>query len=162
MGGLIVRRAIAGVQNKVSGFPSKIYIEDVVTLATPHGGAPDAIWCNANTQCAQIRPGSDFLEDLAKSAKNPQSSIGSDWSVIASESDPWVSTSSATKMDAGHQYVYLRNNGLDHSEVRTHSSTAKTFDIRWEHVEGNRSGTDYNGAATLYVTAAALYRWRSW
>lgn len=38
MGGLVVRRALHGVQNGHSGFPTNIRVSDVVTSGTPHAG----------------------------------------------------------------------------------------------------------------------------
>ncbi|WP_329106203.1 hypothetical protein OG792_00315 [Micromonospora sp. NBC_01699] len=39
MGGLIIRAALTGTANREAGFPPYLYVEDVVTLSTPHKGA---------------------------------------------------------------------------------------------------------------------------
>jgi triacylglycerol esterase/lipase EstA (alpha/beta hydrolase family) len=108
MGGLIVRRAISGSQRREAGFAYPIYVEDVVTLGTPHGGANLAGACGTflqQLQCKQMAAGSDFLTALAS---NAQSAFGTDWTVIGSEGDATVTATSATAMSAGHKRIYLR------------------------------------------------------
>ncbi|WP_345943030.1 hypothetical protein [Streptomyces sp. SID2119] len=38
MGGLVVRAALHYTHKRAPGFPKKLYIEDIVTLGTPHAG----------------------------------------------------------------------------------------------------------------------------
>jgi triacylglycerol esterase/lipase EstA (alpha/beta hydrolase family) len=66
MGGLIARVALTGVSRGWKGFPPFLYVEDAVTLGTPHGGVA-ASWVRScdETQCVQMRPGSKFLRVLA-------------------------------------------------------------------------------------------------
>lgn len=80
MGGLIARVALTGVSRGWDGFPPFVYVEDAVTLGTPHGGV-SASWVRScdETQCVQMRPGSKFLRVLASVGQNPQSNQGTDW-----------------------------------------------------------------------------------
>ena len=161
MGGLIARRAVSGTQRRDSGFPPYVYVEDAVTLATPHLGTRVALACRTR-QCLQMQPGSDFMDRLKAQAQNPQSRFGTDWSNLGSEKDRTVSEGSAIGMSAGHKYTYLASANLSHSGIRTHNSTARTFDVKWRHATGPRSGVDRNARASLYIMANALYRWRVW
>ena len=126
MGGLIARAAIAGDQYNWSNWPPYIYVEDVATLGTPHTGTWQASvcgWFPDTLQCDQMASGSSFLNTLPQ---NPQSSSWTDWTLVASESDERVSTSSALGMRAGHyvafnyidnithmQLIYIRPSGTD-------------------------------------------------
>jgi pimeloyl-ACP methyl ester carboxylesterase len=161
MGGLIARRAVAGTQRQDSGFPAYLYVEDAVTLATPHLGTPLAVACRT-LQCRQMESGSDFLDRIKVQAENPQSRFGTDWSTLGSEADVVVSESSAIGMSSGHKYTYLSNAGIDHTEMRTNDATPHTFDVKWWHASGPRSGTDLNAGPPLSVMANALHRWQAW
>jgi triacylglycerol esterase/lipase EstA (alpha/beta hydrolase family) len=165
MGGLIARKAISGTQRGEDGFPEFLYVEDVVTIATPHTGSNAAGLCAIATQdlqCRQMATGSGWLKDLAEVAQNPQSKFGTDWSTIGSASDQYVSVASARGMSAGHAYTYRSSAKLDHTQIREHKSTAKTFDVDWSHAEGSRSGYNDSAEASLYITGNALHRWRTW
>jgi len=116
MGGLIVRRAISGSQHHEAGFAYPLYIEDVVTLSTPHLGAALGSLCGfavQKLQCKQISRGSDFLNALESNAQNPQSAFGTDWTLLGSEGDEFVTPGSATGMTAGHKHIYLAANPID-------------------------------------------------
>ena len=161
MGGLIIRRAVSGTERQDSGFPPYLYVEDAVTLATPHLGTLVALLCNS-LQCLQMQSGSDFMDRIARQAVNPQSASGTDWSTLGSESDLTVSEGSAIGMSSGHKYTYLTSANLSHDAIRRHDATTATFDVRWLHATGPRSGVDNNARASLYIMANALYYWRTW
>jgi pimeloyl-ACP methyl ester carboxylesterase len=166
MGGIIVRRALTGVEQKEKGYPEKLFVEDVVTLSSPHKGAGAVGSLCAKlyewVQCKNLDDDGSFMKYLNSKGKNPQSTIGTDWSTIGSQADYMVFAGNASGMSAGHEYTYRRDVGLDHTEVRLHSSQRTAFGIDWYHATGERSGHDPDGMATLYVTAEALYRWRTW
>ncbi len=165
MGGLIVRRALTGVLRHEPGFPGWLYIEDVVTLSTPHSGAVVGQVCDNLFdlgQCAQMRPRSAFMTYLELYGQNPQSAVGTDWSLIGSYADFVVPGGVATGMNAGHKYIYTLNSGLNHTTIRTEISRGKPYGVDWQHATGTRSGYDPSAPGPLYITAQALYRWRDW
>jgi triacylglycerol esterase/lipase EstA (alpha/beta hydrolase family) len=102
MGGLVVRRAIDGVEHHHSGFSDNIRVTDVVTSGTPHLGAAITSFCSnplvTFNECVQATPGSAFLGALAN---NPQTPGGTDWTLTGSECDLVVSAASATGMGSG-------------------------------------------------------------
>ena len=108
MGGLVVRRAIDGVEHHHSGFSANIRVSDVVTSGTPHRGTGITSFCTnvavAFTECSQAAPGSAFLGALAN---NPQTTGGTDWTLTGSECDLVVSAASATGMATGDGPVFL-------------------------------------------------------
>jgi len=101
MGGMVVRRALHGVQDHHAGFPARLLVSDVVTSGSPHAGASVTALCGllpgalVPTQCSQLVPGSPFLQALAN---NPQATGGTDWTVIGSDCDSIVSGASAVSM----------------------------------------------------------------
>lgn len=102
MGGLVVRRALDGVENRHQGFSTGIRVTDVITSGTPHGGASITGFCSniavTYTQCLQAKPGSGFLSTLAH---NPQTTGGTDWTLVGATCDPIVSGTSALAMTNG-------------------------------------------------------------
>jgi triacylglycerol esterase/lipase EstA (alpha/beta hydrolase family) len=120
MGGLVIRSALTEVAKKTAGYPAYLYVEDVVTLSTPHGGATNASWCNITLwlQCQEMWARSTFLKGLAD---RPVSAMGTDWTAIASYDDPQVSYVSGVAMGAQHKIQY--DAGLDHTEIRTVSAS---------------------------------------
>lgn len=131
MGGLITRYAVSGVQRKLSGFPSRILVEDIVTLGTPHAGSGWAYGCGAR-QCLEMRPGSSFLSALATNAPNPQGEGGTDWTAMGSDSDGIVSASSAVNMSAAHKVIYLSSSGIGHGDFYNSTSDARTADVHYQ------------------------------
>ncbi|MEU4781375.1 hypothetical protein [Micromonospora sp. NPDC023633] len=116
MGGLVIRSALTEVAKGTAGYPPYVYIEDVVTLGTPHGGATHAGWCSFSLwlQCKEMQAGSSFMSGLAA---RPESAVGTDWTVISSFDDGDVSAASGVAMSAQHKIQY--DDGLDHTELRT-------------------------------------------
>ena len=89
MGGLITRVAITGSRYNWAGFPPYLFVEDVVTLSTPHGGHDNP--CEGSDQCAQMWRASTFMTDYIEPYGNPQSAgIGTDWTAIGSMYDSAV------------------------------------------------------------------------
>jgi hypothetical protein len=97
MGGLIARGAVWGSQKGESGFSAPIDVEDVVTLGSPHNGA--AWYSNLCLwgQCTSLKPGSSDLNWLNQNG-NPQGRYGTEFTVIASNGDWVVPTSSGLHM----------------------------------------------------------------
>lgn len=116
MGGLVIRSALTEVAKGTAGYPPYLYVEDVVTLGTPHNGATFAAWCHLTLwlQCKEMAAGSSFLNGLAA---RPESAMGTDWTVISSFDDGDVDESSGVAMNAQHKIQY--DDGLDHTELRT-------------------------------------------
>ena len=136
MGGLIIRAALTGTQRRLSDFPPFVFVEDVVTLATPHGGTAEAGYaiCGAFTgaQCAQMQTGSAFLQSLDN---NPQSDVGTDWTLVGADDDDIVPRWKALRMDnAGHLVAYPKpqpdGNGVEHTNIQTLTSGHFIFKYR--------------------------------
>lgn len=156
MGGLIVRAAISGVQRHQAGFPDHLYIEDAVTLATPHGGALLAYPCDSVLhllQCQQLKVHSAFMNDLRANAQNPQGANGgTDWSELGSPDDELVPLG-YDAMTAGHRYRY---DNVLHNAIK--DRTTGTYAVDWWHTYPTvRSGHTAAERAPLYTAAQALY-----
>jgi hypothetical protein len=122
MGGLIVRRAIDGVQRGERGFPLRLLIEDVITMGTPHNGTWSAwVFCvgSISRQCDEMQSTSDFMNYLRSAARNPQGQGGTQWSLVGSDFDPVVPGDSAAgigSMDVRHRVRWQRHEGIHHGE----------------------------------------------
>jgi hypothetical protein len=149
MGGLITRYAIAQVQRAHPDFPPYLYVEDSVTLGTPHAGTGWANWC-WTTQCEQMRPGSSFVNWLSSNAPNPQTSGGTDWTNIGSYSDEIVSASSSVSMGAAHKVLYLSNEGVAHGDYYVDTTDSRTADVNY---------TDNGGPWYAWYSAPYAVRW---
>lgn len=116
MGGLVIRSALTEVAKGTAGYPPYVYVEDVVTLGTPHSGATNAGWCSFTLwfQCKEMQAGSTFMNGLAA---RPVSAMGTDWTVISSYDDGEVSAASGVAMNAQHKIQY--DDDLDHTDLRT-------------------------------------------
>ncbi|MBB5870112.1 pimeloyl-ACP methyl ester carboxylesterase [Allocatelliglobosispora scoriae] len=118
MGGLIVRAALTGTANREPGFPPYLYIEDAVTIATPHAGTKWALGC-ATTQCKDMRPRSTLLKWLQYV---PQSRMGTDWTLVGSADDKIVPMSSSIYgMKLAPHLVWFPKAGgkLGHDKIQT-------------------------------------------
>lgn len=117
MGGLVVRAALRYTALGAAGFPQgPLYIEDVVTLGTPHGGT--TFFCpNTLQQCADMEPGSPFLNNLRSVMPNSGMRGGTDWTTVSSYNDGIVSEHSGIAGIAEHEVQY--NDGISHNELRT-------------------------------------------
>ncbi|MBB5873600.1 triacylglycerol esterase/lipase EstA (alpha/beta hydrolase family) [Allocatelliglobosispora scoriae] len=148
MGGLIIRSALTEVAKKTAGWPAYLYVEDVVTLGTPHDGAIVAgglcIFVN-NTQCSEMSAGSTFLQGLTA---RPESAMQTDWTNIGSYADEIVTAASATYMNGQHKIQYQLAAGLQHAELITASTG--TYSSRFSH----------NGAAwSAYAARVNPVQW---
>jgi pimeloyl-ACP methyl ester carboxylesterase len=122
MGGLVVRYALARVAARDADFPPSLLVSNVITLGTPHNGANIAVFCSiGNVECAQMTPGSSFLRSLSA---NPQGTGGTDWTLLGSDADAVVSTSSATSMSANHKVRYTSGDRVAHSDYYNATRTA--------------------------------------
>jgi hypothetical protein len=156
MGGLIARAAVYGTQAHWEGYPPFLYVEDVVTLSTPHLGINftlNVAFCGTVVQCVQMREGSDFLGRLGQ---NPQSQQGTDWTLIASDDDGVVRTWTALGMSAGHLVNYPCCQGLSHSTIHKARTGAWRQDY-WNYYDGWHYIT--NGASPVVTAVNALYRY---
>jgi hypothetical protein len=132
MGGLISRVVVDYTQRRLTAdglsFPPFVLVEDVATLSTPHNGSLSAAACDPGgdpdlrLQCDQMLPGSPFLASLSN---NPQSAMGTDWTLISSNNDRVVDLPSALAlfpgpgyMSPGHLVAYL-GEGYGHSDMTT-------------------------------------------
>jgi triacylglycerol esterase/lipase EstA (alpha/beta hydrolase family) len=168
MGGLIARVALTGVSRGWDGFPPFVYVEDAVTLGTPHGGV-SASWVRScdETQCVQMRPGSKFLRVLASVGQNPQSNQGTDWTLIGSEDDATVAWQSAVasraapSMRPGHPVLYRRGEGIGHGDLA--STVSGDHMDRLSYSRGNgpvqRTG---KGRSPVYAAGGAIKWWSRW
>jgi hypothetical protein len=149
MGGLITRYAVAQVARRHVDFPPYLYVEDSVTLGTPHAGTGWASWC-WTTQCEQMRPGSSFVNWLAANAPNPQGSGGTDWTAVGSDDDEIVSEGSAVSMSAAHKVQYMGSADMLHSDYYKDTTDARTADVRY---------SDNGGAWFNWYDAPWSVRW---
>ena len=149
MGGLIARYALSQVARGHVDFPPYLYVEDAVTLGTPHSGTGWASFC-WTTQCEQMRPGSSFVNWLATNAPNPQGSGGTDWTAIGSYNDEIVSESSAVAMSASHKILYLPSADVVHSDYYIDTTDARTADVNYN---------DYGGTWYAWYDAPYAVRW---
>lgn len=131
MGGLIVRSMLRYNQENNASFPPYLYVEDVVTLGTPHSGSGYASWCPWAYECQQMATGSAYLNDISTYGKNPQGDGGTDWTNVGSYSDGYVSQTSATAMDANHKVRYLSSMGVGHSDFMHRTSDARDADVEY-------------------------------
>lgn len=133
MGGLVARAAIRGVQTHTSGFPPSIYVEDVITLSTPHTGTNWARFCT-NYQCRDMRPGSAFL---SWAGQGPQSTMGTDWTLIGADDDDTITSGSATGMTAnvGHRLIYCSGQGIEHNVIMKKTTGSSWCQRVWHHYQ---------------------------
>lgn len=149
MGGLITRYALAQTALHNADFPPYLYVEDSVTLGTPHAGTGWADWC-WTTQCEEMRPGSAHVNWLAANAPNPQGSGGTDWTAIGSYNDEVVSESSAIAMNAAHKVQYLPSADVAHSDYYVDTTDARTADVYYN---------DFGGPFYAWYDAPWAVRW---
>ncbi|MDP4511783.1 esterase/lipase family protein [Nonomuraea turcica] len=161
MGGLVARAAIEGVNRYGGGsdgkWPARLYIEDVVTLGTPHAGSNWATACApTHEQCSDMRPGSGFLEWLSY---NPRSQMGTEYTAIASDHDERVGRKSATNNWRADNWVTFSQSTtgsiMNHSALRTTKTGTWCGVYRWENMDASK--TSCNGVPPLQRAALALY-----
>jgi pimeloyl-ACP methyl ester carboxylesterase len=169
MGGLIARYAVSRVQAHDLVYPPFLYVEDAVTLGSPHGGAKWFTLFCSSWQCQEMRMGSQFLVDMQNHAWNPQALDGTDWTTIGSDADGVVAADRATGWNSDrtqsqyfgscHKVWYLASVNVGHSDYRLDTSDALDADVY-------RTLTDTCGGIGLFdssryhpvrQTALALY-----
>jgi triacylglycerol esterase/lipase EstA (alpha/beta hydrolase family) len=143
MGGLITRVALLGSAQGWAGFPSKLDVDNVVTLSTPHRGVtkPSA---NDDRQWNQMDTHSGFMRRLhrADSGLGDSWASGTDWSLVGSEEDKTVSYDSGIDKGnfANQKFGYQRDSGdagnVSHTGVRT-LFRKNAYDLRYWHASGN-------------------------
>ncbi|MFI6322427.1 esterase/lipase family protein [Nonomuraea sp. NPDC050556] len=162
MGGLVTRAAIEGVRRYgaavaatdvstlsasawPSGWPPYLYIEDVVTLGTPHKGIDSILGGTlcpfTHEQCSDMKAGSGFLSWLGGLKS---SAMGTDYTILGSAYDDTVGDNSSTKgfdSDVSHVALYYKNasgDTISHSEMRTEKSSA--YDAKWRNLDSSGRG----------------------
>ena len=163
MGGLVAKAAIQGTNKygrQSRKWPSRLYVEDVVTLGTPHLGAnfPPADACGfTHEQCSDMEWGSGFLKWVGS---RPQSQMGTDYTFIGSVDDDTVQALSATDGYSGpHWVTYEKTRGkvIGHSGLREiGTNSAQLWNANWR----NRDGKTREGKikSPLVHMLSALYR----
>jgi pimeloyl-ACP methyl ester carboxylesterase len=143
MGGLITRVALLGSAQGWEGFPSKLDVDDVVTLSTPHKGVANPA-ANDDRQWQQMDPDSGFIERLHApgSGLGDDWADGTDWSLVGSREDTTVvHDSGIDKGNAADQkYGYQDDSGdsgeVDHGAVRTLFGQNK-YSLQYWHASGD-------------------------
>jgi triacylglycerol esterase/lipase EstA (alpha/beta hydrolase family) len=172
MGGLVARAAITGTAlypgtaSNRSGWPPHIYVEDVVTIGTPHNGTRGwAIGCTAflkKTVCIEMYPGSPFLYWLED---NAQAAGGTDWTMIGTEDDDFVPVASATTESggAGH-YVWYYDGHLQLEHDQQPNNVSGTFRKKyWNYYDPKWHDQAASVGQNIITTAKnACYYWRLW
>jgi pimeloyl-ACP methyl ester carboxylesterase len=136
MGGLITRVALLGSAQRWDGFPSKLDVDNVVTLSTPHRGVRDPS-ANDDRQWSQMRPGSGFMKRLHAdgSLLDDDWADGTDWSLVGSHGDRTVDHDSGIdKGDPADQKFGYRD--VSHTRIRTLYG-ANRYDLTYWHASGN-------------------------
>ncbi|MBS1880256.1 MAG: hypothetical protein JST31_12130 [Actinobacteria bacterium] len=143
MGGLITRVALLGSAQGWAGFPSKLDVDNVVTLSTPHQGVahPSA---HGDRQWNQTGPDSGFMDRLheAGSGLGDDWASGTDWSLVGSEEDTTVDYDSGIDKgnNADQKYGYEDDpddsGEVDHTGVRTLYGES-SYDLRYWHASGS-------------------------
>jgi hypothetical protein len=137
MGGLILRYAIAQVENANPDFPRSICVEDAVTLGTPHAGTPWA-WGCFTLECSQMRgnlwcdgsTASAFIQWLRSFAWDPDGTGGTQWTLLGSDADADVPANCALgNMAAYGRTKYLLSSGVAHGEYMHLTQATDTADV---------------------------------
>lgn len=136
MGGLMIRYAVGGVAQRLSGFPPYLYVEDGLTMGSPHGGARTAVWLCPFTECDQMHPGSNILVWMQDYAWNPG---GVDWTTMGSDDDNYVAADRAVGTNTSrtanqyfgncHKVWYQTSANLEHSDYMNDTSDSLDADV---------------------------------
>ncbi|MGC0334811.1 pimeloyl-ACP methyl ester carboxylesterase [Streptomyces sp. SAI-170] len=153
MGGLVVRAALYYTARHASGFPPRLYIEDVATLGSPHAGTGWGTACSTLgwQQCKDMKPGSPFLTALGSSM--PNSAMGTDWTTLGSYDDEIVSETSAVAGTAEHEWQYHPDANMSHSDLK--NVTTGSYKAR-RKITAN--GATWSGWGTGYAAPVSLAR----
>ncbi|MEV0134885.1 hypothetical protein AB0H83_41330 [Dactylosporangium sp. NPDC050688] len=157
MGGLIIRAALAGTAARERGFPPYLYVEDVVTLSTPHQGSAGFTRLCRTVQCNDMAGGSTFLRTLKA---NPQSKQGTDWTMIGSDDDQVVSADSATNISGGHRVIYRDGADISHGNIT--DTVRGSYKQKYWNAADRRWRETNSGAAPIRAASNALHAWSKW
>lgn len=161
MGGLVIRSALTEVSKANPWFPPYLYVEDVVTYGTPHGGTTVSALCgnrfNRFNQCDEMQINSAFLQNQIE---NPQGAQGTDWTLFGSDFDYIVPAWSATGMKADHKVIYDRSARINHQ--RFHAVTDGTYGMRYQNAPNTGWTHDDSGAAPVRAGTNSLYWQQAW
>ncbi|MER7007413.1 hypothetical protein ABT297_30820 [Dactylosporangium sp. NPDC000555] len=157
MGGLVIRAALAGTAAKEQGFPPYLYVEDVVTLSTPHRGSAGFTRLCRSVQCNEMSGDSPFLRSLQA---NPQSKQGTDWTMIGSDDDQVVSADSATNISGGHRVIYRDGSNVNHGNIT--DTVRGTYKQKYWNAGDKQWHEVSKGAAPIKAASNALFSWSKW
>jgi hypothetical protein len=163
MGGLIIRYAIAQVENRNPDFPPSICVENVVTLGSPHAGTPWA-WGCSSWECVQMRgnlrcdgsSASAFIRWLRAYAWDPDGRGGTQWTLLGSQADVAVPSNCALRnMAAYGRTKYLLSSGVGHAEYMHLTNENDTADVTYKKGSSNWR-TDYTAPWPVKWSRLAL------
>ncbi|GAA4904281.1 triacylglycerol esterase/lipase EstA (alpha/beta hydrolase family) [Nonomuraea thailandensis] len=157
LSGLTIDRNDLGATDWPRDWPPFLYIEDMVTFATPHQGIGSTVvtaCAVTHEQCSDMRPGSGFISWLGK---QPQSQMGTDYTFLASETDDTVSAKSGTNDRTAHHWGLYSHN--TEGGTLTHTSIRNTSTGQWQASYGGEFSDEGQGAypAPLPRMADGLY-----
>lgn len=160
MGGLVVAAAITGVQKHEAGFPPFLFIEDVAAISSPMGGLRPAlgVLCYfappSIQQCKDMVQGSDFMNWLSR---NPQSTSGTDWTLIGSHDDVVVPASQAVPDNltvVGHRVIYAEDEISGNAHMTILDAVSGGYDFRFcDYFNASCAGS---GESTFAVATNSL------
>ncbi|MFC4045712.1 esterase/lipase family protein [Dactylosporangium siamense] len=157
MGGLILRYAVTAVEQRRSGFPPLLYIEDAVTIAPPNAGTWWTTFCDwYNTQCVEMLPTSNFLPTLGT---DPQSAMNTDWTEIFSCADIVSDCNSSAVMNVAHHVRYGSQFNLDHSGILAATSATWNYSVHHSERHGQPLFAGDSGSGWLEGNAPGPISW---
>jgi pimeloyl-ACP methyl ester carboxylesterase len=159
MGGLITRVALLGSAQGWHGFPSKLNVDNVVTLSTPHQGVANPS-ANDDRQWNQMDPESGFMDRLHEqgSGLGDGWAGGTEWSLVGSHEDATVEYDSGIDKGnhADQKFGYQDDPGdsgeVTHSAVRTLFGKNR-YDLRYWHASGEHPPHDTENGWSPLKTA---------
>jgi hypothetical protein len=163
MGGLITRWMLYQVQAGNPLFPPYLYVQDSITISTPHNGIQDGTnnltWCAGTLQCTQMTVGSTFLTELRSYGMNPQGTGGTQWTAMGSRSCDIMTAEQSTDMGDAHKVVYTGSSApgcYNHTSYLTDTSTATDQPVQFWNPGDTAPTTATTGAHSLAWVANAL------
>jgi hypothetical protein len=175
MGGLIVRWMLYALDNPSTVgqnvFPPRLYIQDIVTVSTPHNGV-DYAWIKGTFQTTELAAGSSFINELNSYGTNPQATNGTDWTTMGNypwDSDLVVNAYSATHMNGGHKILfanpqYSHGSSLNDTNESWNASVYRCDYCPNSSTVGQGNYTFYNNMphADGYIDQALYHNQSSW
>ena len=137
-GGLVVRYALAMAAQKTPGWPAPLLVEDAITLSSPHAGSTRlARECTGRQICPELDPestaGQAMIAKLATTPfQNPQGKGGTDWTLIATTGDAFVTPESALAMDAAHETTF-QDPKLTHDDMLHDITESRDAIVTYQH-----------------------------